>query len=787
MVAVLWRTRLELRRRWVGTLVLMLMVGLAGSGVIAAVAGASRTSTAPERLVTEVGGPRDALVFDVGEADPEEINALPQVRSSAAFTFLLVDAVEPKGAIIAFAATDPVAGAQILEGSPPDLKDPLAAVIDQPAAQQLDLGVGDELVIGLYSAEQLESFDLAGGPDGSEVTVQVGAVVREVDDITTADPSATDQVGYASAANVYLPASFLERYGEKVGTVNTLIGFELDGGRTATRAFTDAVRALPGGDTVQFLNDEPAVNPTTQRAIDVQSLGLLLFAAALGLAAALTVGQSLARQLRADGSDSELLRAVGMTRGQRVMAPALRGAVVGLGGAVVAAVGAIAWSPLTPVGLARQVEPRPGVDVNLAVIALGAVAIAALFAARAALVGISIVRHGEVGRQRSGRATVAELAARVGSAPSVVAGLAMASGRRESATATRSALAGVATGIIALVAAGTFLASIDHLTAEPERYGWTFDAVAGSPFTGNAEELQAMFTGAPGVAEVAQSGSVGVQSGDEEFGVIGVESGRGIEVGQILDGREPLGPREIVLGRRLLDQLDKDIGDTIEVNSGAGPVNLAITGTAIVPEIGSIGDGFGDGGVVTLDTFLEVSPPENPPTLALLEYRADISLAAEEELDELAGDLLLEPVLPNAVFDIQRIRSLPVLLAALLALLAVAALVHSLVSTVRSSRRDLAMLRALGFVRRQLTATTAAMALWFVALALVIGLPLGVVVGRVAWSALDRLLGAGSAPSVPVVLLLCIVPATVAVAGLAALAPSWLAGRTRPAAALRTE
>ena len=48
-----------------------------------------------------------------------------------------------------------------------------------------------------------------------------------------------------------------------------------------------------------------------------QAVALLLFALAVALVGLLVVGQAIARRLSAEGSDNELLEALGATRGQR--------------------------------------------------------------------------------------------------------------------------------------------------------------------------------------------------------------------------------------------------------------------------------------------------------------------------------------------------------------------------------------------------------------------------------------------------------------------------------------
>lgn len=81
------------------------------------------------------------------------------------------------------------------------------------------------------------------------------------------------------------------------------------------------------------------------------------------------------------------------------------------------------------------------------------------------------------------------------------------------------------------------------------------------------------------------------------------------------------------------------------------------------------------------------------------------------------------------------------MLAGVLAALAVATIGHTLVSSIRRRRRELAVLKTIGFHRRQVSAVVAWQATTFAALAALIGLPLGVALGRVAWRALADELG----------------------------------------------
>ena len=83
------------------------------------------------------------------------------------------------------------------------------------------------------------------------------------------------------------------------------------------------------------------------------------------------------------------------------------------------------------------------------------------------------------------------------------------------------------------------------------------------------------------------------------------------------------------------------------------------------------------------------------------------SLGAVEDL--VAGIDVPEPIyltvtapsLPSDVRSLERVRSTPLWLTALLAALIALTVIHALMAAVRSRRREVAVLRTLGFTRRQ--------------------------------------------------------------------------------------
>jgi ABC-type antimicrobial peptide transport system permease subunit len=142
---------------------------------------------------------------------------------------------------------------------------------------------------------------------------------------------------------------------------------------------------------------------------------------------------------------------------------------------------------------------------------------------------------------------------------------------------------------------------------------------------------------------------------------------------------------------------------------------------------------------------------------------------------------------PSDIVSYARVRSTPLLLAGVLALLAIATVAHALVTAVRRRRRDLALLKTLGFTRRQVSGSVAWQATTFGVVALFIGIPAGIIVGRWAWITLADDLGTVAEPVIPVLGLVLGVPVVLLIANLVAFVPGRIAAGLRPATVLRSE
>lgn len=142
---------------------------------------------------------------------------------------------------------------------------------------------------------------------------------------------------------------------------------------------------------------------------------------------------------------------------------------------------------------------------------------------------------------------------------------------------------------------------------------------------------------------------------------------------------------------------------------------------------------------------------------------------------------------PAEIVNYRSLGTTPALLDMGLAAGAVLGLGLTLTASVRRRRRDLAVLRTLGFTARQLAATVAWQASVVAIVGVVVGVPFGAAFGRWLWILFARQIYVVPQPEVPIFPLLLVVGAALVLANLVAAAPARIAARTHPAWLLRTE
>jgi len=220
---------------------------------------------------------------------------------------------------------------------------------------------------------------------------------------------------------------------------------------------------------------------------------------------------------------------------------------------------------------------------------------------------------------------------------------------------------------------------------------------------------------------------------------------------------------------------------------------FTIVGTGVIPVSG--GQARLGRGATTTVGGLQRFFPEAGPEVMWVRVEPDVDpfsvvTAVAEELGApppSRSEILGAADFDDQLFTVRRVDKVPLVLAGLVGVMAAGVLAHVVVTGIRARRRDLALLRTVGFVRRQVWATIGWQATVLTAMAVVVAVPVGVVAGRVAWRLYAEALGVVPEPVVPVQALLITAVVVFVVANLVALVPAWRAGRSRIGDVLRTE
>ena len=804
MRTVWWCVRAGLRQDWRGLAVLTLITALMGAVALTALAGARRTDTAVARFL-QYAGPLQGQVT-ASPAAMAKIAALPDVAYSETGALMLAGPVSVDGRPVPDADLSQVITEAMIH-RPPQARAILLAgrwavqsradevVLNESAAQALHAHVGSVLELRGYRPDQLQQAlnGTAVPPAVPAGAVRVTGIIRLPTDLTD-NLDAPAGVVYTGESDLIATAAFYQKYAASIASMAGL-SFQLKNGAAGLPAFEAQVRHLAGASAQIDVgsDDNATAGAFAQRGTSVEALALLLFGIVVALALLVVVGQSLARQAYAVASDFPVLRALGAGPRQLAAAALAPGALVAAAGMALAIPGAYLLSVFMPIGLARRAEISPGLAFDAAALLGGAAVLAVLLAGRAALAAPRAARAAARGAAavQPGPRRAVRLAGRL--SPTVVLGirLAFAPGRGRAAVPVRPAIAGMAAALAAVLAALVFGSSLSHVIGDPAITGWDWDVTVGNPHSGDVSAQAVPLLRADGAAGFVSGFTVtamgdAVLGGGDDVTIVGVQPVRGQVVPPVLAGRLPDAPGEIALGGRDLRALGKGVGDSVVASGPKGPVTLRITGEVVLsPEITNEQTQLGTGGVMTLAGAAAVSQSPMPRNVFLVSLREPVSQAALSRLKQQFPGTVLPAVPPPEVRDLSGVTGLPLALALALMLLACGTIAHTLLTSVRRRRRDLAILKTIGFVTRQVRATVAWQATAIAGAALIAGLPVGLVAGRWAW-----LVFAGQSAIVPAPvvspLTLLILPAVLLLANAIAAGPARTAARTQPAVVLRT-
>lgn len=817
------------KRQRASYVVLVLLVGLVGGVALGSLAAARRTASSfstflaasnPSDLLIEPAGGQGLGQPHLAQRLVDTVRAYPEVTRVESYKVLnasLVNAgrIESRSFDSNVVLVGSVNGLLFNQDrfavTSGRMADPARAdegMVTQSAAATMGLHLGQIVPVALSSAS-------GSGPVrriGLKI-VGIGLLNREVvqDEIAkfptyiVATPALTASVP-ADGSNIYL-------------------GVQLRGGAgdvaAVERRWNSSERYFTDFQVASQLETE------AQQSIRPEALALAAFGGIAALAALFLGIQVIARQLARREQDLVVMRAIGADPATTVLDGIIGILASILAGSVLAVGVALALSSLFPIGPVRPVYPDPGVNADWTVLGVGLAVMVGVLAAGAVVIALLEAPHRVQRRARSHarRSSTVQLAARSGLPPSAVAGASFAVDARSgrSAGPFRWSLLSAVVAMLVVTTTLTFGASLRTLVSQPALYGWNWDyAVQSSDGYGPVPNRA--------VAALRHDPEVTSSSG-VWFATMTLD---GVEVPTLLSNPgSPVAPpivsghglatsHQIVLGAATLAQLHKQIGDTVDLRFVPGyprrPIRLTIVGVATMPAIGiaeglhtSMGIGASvpaDAGPVTVGLGPQAYDAGcNGPNMVFLRVRGGLGArqgrAAAQRLSDAANRVLaVQPqdsncggnvatVLgiqhPAQIVNYRSMGTTPVLLAAGLALAAVVAVGLALAASVRRCRRDLALLKVLGFVQRQLAAAVAWHASIAAAVGVVVGVPLGIVLGRWLWTLFAEEIGAVPAPTVPVWSVLLAAIAAFVLANVAAVLPGRRAARTATALVLHDE
>jgi hypothetical protein len=804
--AVLLAFRAEMRRRWRSWLAIALLISVVGGFVLAAAAAGRRTETAFPRFVAAHGF--DAVVY--ANLPVPKVAELPGVTS---FTQLVV----PYSGEQTCACVHPInainLGVVSVTGRSPfnlvsgHLPDPSAS--DQVLASftlQQDYGVqlGTVIHVPFYASSQVSAVNNATGapPQPAGPTVALRVVGFEATE--TEFPSGTTPT-YV----LYTTRAFAQTVLSRTAT-KYLYYVRLRHGASDIPRFEGAANNLNlgSGSGVGYSN-ENAQAAAIEASIHPQAIGWWILAALAALVGLAVVGQALARQSIVESEDYPTMAALGVDRRQLVTLGVARNLVVSLAGAAGAVAIAAALSPLAPLGEARSAETSTGVTFDTFVLLLGAIFTVAVVLALGLwpAVRASQVRFGGDRVPDIRRSSIVARVAATGAPPSAVIGVrhALERGRGAASVPVAIALFGTVLAVLALCATAVFGASLSHLTATPKLYGDPFQ-LSFNPNGGPSDP--ALLTSlehdgaVTGITTWPGGGEISINN--KQVGTVAATAIRGPILFSLVDGHLPIGDYQIGLGVTTMRQLGAHLGSVVTLSGRSNgkqrtlPFRVVsqLSFPVMAGEIVSLGTGAL---ITTAGLENAVCPPglQRAACQQMFEEQSNGGIlasvvsgprgrAAINHYLNAYSSVATVPATPRSLINFGQAVNFPLIFGVVLAVFGVATLVHLLVVSVSRRRREIGLLKVLGFVNGQVVSAVAWQATTVALVGIVIGVPLGVVIGQAIWRAFTDNLGAVPVSVVPILLLGGLVAGVLAVANLIAIAPALVAKRSKPGDLMRT-
>jgi hypothetical protein len=837
-----YRLKTTFRRRWGDYAVLVLLIGLIGGVAMASVQAGRRTQSSYPAFLAKtnasdltlstygVGGPGTAAATYYSPKTAAAIAHLPDVKTVESWVGVFAVPLERDGAPN-FAGTSEInfAGSKglyfdedrvtALQGHIPDPNRANEFMTTALGASLLGAHVGQVIPIGLYTLAQAElpGFGTPRVPPALRIDMTLTGIVEFNNQVIEDD---TDRL---PTNVVYTPA--FTRLVADSATEGTWYGIQLVHGdqdiASAEQALLDVLpRGAAGNFSVTAVTEAKVERAVKPESIALAMFGLIAAAAALGIALSV-----IARQLRSTDEERQVLRAMGASPAATV-ADGLLGMVVAIAAGSLLACGvAVALSPLSPLGPIRTVY-QPGVAFDWTVLGGGLLWLLGGLVLGAIVLALRAAPQRAARRARLAPAhpsRVAQAAGAIGLPLPGVVGLqfALEPGAGHTTVPARWVLAGAVIAVTLVTATLTFSSSLNTLVTHPKLYGWNWDYALQTQDDIPPQAISALEHD-PEVAAWSGYSDPDLQIDGQTVPALTTNSvptvGPPILSGHNLELDKP----QVVLGAATLSSLHAHIGSTVSISYGSPntaplylpPTPAKVVGTATFPAIAGSSTfaghtSMGTGALVADDVlppgFLRATespdPTLNGPALVFVRMHSDVSSSAgHKDMERIIGvattafardrnatgdSVIILPVQrPAEIVNYQSTGATPVVLASGLAIGAVIALAVALVATVRKRRQDLALLKTLGFTKRQLAVTLAWQATVTAVVGIVIGVPVGIAAGRQLWIIFARSIDAVPEPSVPLSIIFVAAGALV-LANLVAAVPGRVAASTPAAVILR--
>lgn len=742
--------RAEWRNRWRALVGIAVIAAIGGGLTLAAAAGARRADTAVDRFLIELGAPisvsaNSSAMFD---AEPgtsadlaRQISKVTGVRGVRQATWLgvaLQDGDEPlyffSVALGDAVGDDPPASVRVTEGRLPDHDATDEVAVTSAAAAVIGAEVGDIIELRSYAADQLELFvrDDGGVDNGPRVQVEVVGLATTAEDL-----------GEGAGSIAFLSAAFAEAHRDDIAMCDCALFVNAAPGEIAE--VTDAIRAEVDEREVFVTSENAYASALVDDAIGVEVGTLWIATAVAGAAGLLVVALAIGRHIATSSGARSSLEAIGVTRWSLVRAWTMVFGPVAVTGALGAMAIAVAASPLFPRGLAREAEPDPGVRVDLATLGSGAVlmivaVVAAAFALAFRATASPAVVNERVPTRHTWPITWLSPSARLGCS------LAIDPGRQGNRLTFTSAVTGLAVAVGGVLAITMIERSIDDVLATPSAYGADWDLqlmkAPRDPEAFIAATLEQPIDAlALQTTALTQSFVLRGPSGTAAIQPVAYESITGA-IGPFIDEGRPLADDDdIVVSHDLAVRIGVGLGDEVVFEPG---------GEAFT--VGGFGRTYNDNDdsessvVITPDGMVRLNNGDEPQALGGFVRIGDADATVRAHLYELGWQ---DSLPPSRVGNLGQIGTVPRLLAIALGVLGFAGVLNGLLVAISRRRLDLAVTRALGFTPAQTVAAVVWQACAITATAVVIGVPLGALVGRLVWKRVVEGVGAIDLVSVP--------------------------------------